>query len=303
MVVHPAPPADVPAIAEAYQQVVGAFVGTCDGLREAEWDLPTATPGWTVKDHVAHVLHIEDHLTGSEHPLTGWTGVSDIAVGSPEHVRNDFGVWIEEGVRARTEVPGPDLVSELRAVAEIRTAQLYGPELDLDSTVRSVMGEDGPLGKLMRLRLTDIWVHGQDIRAALGRPGDLDSPGAAVFTAIVLDAVPRIVLRRVRPEPGTVVIVESTGPVTGRSGVRIGTDADGQPVAHELFTGHAEEREDDGAGEAGTATEDSVTTISLSTHELTRRAAGRTTTADTAYHVIGDEDLARRVLDAVVITP
>lgn len=316
MIVHPSPPTDVPSLVEAYREVLGTFIGTCDGLRAAEWELPTACPGWTPREHLAHVVHIEDYLAGSEHPVSGWSGDDaslEVSVGSPEHVRNHFGVWIEEGIRARADRAPGELVAELRGLVDLRVAQMYDPDLALDTPVRSAMGEEQDFGTLVRLRISDVWAHGQDIRAAVGRPGALDSPGASIFTAHVLSAVPRVVARRVAPEPGTVVIVESTGPVTGRAGVRIGTDAQGEPVAHELFTGQAEEAEAAASGEgsadaaasADTAAPaaDAVTTIALSTHELTRRAAGRQTTEDTAYHVIGDEDLARRVLDALTLTP
>lgn len=316
MVVHPSPPADVPSLIEAYREVLGGLVDTCDGLRPAEWDLPTSCPGWTVRDHVAHVVHVEDHLTGGEHPISGWSETVDrptIAVGDPEHVRSEAGVWIEEGVRARAGHTPEDLLTELRGLLEVRTAQMYDPDLDTDTTVRSVRGGQLAFGELTELRLSDIWVHTQDVRHAVDRPGALDSPGAAVFTARVLAAVPQVVARRVDPPAGTVVILESTGPVTGRGGVRITTDPDGERVVHELFSGHVEEHLEEPA-EEGTAEgqdtdpaqeqpEEAVTTISLSTHELTRRAAGRQSTQETAYQVHGDEDLARRVLDALVLTP
>ncbi|WP_151526431.1 maleylpyruvate isomerase family mycothiol-dependent enzyme [Serinicoccus kebangsaanensis] len=296
MVVHPAPPADVPGFVEAYRQVLLSLVNTCDGLRESDWELPTDCPGWTVRDHVAHVVHLEDYLSGSEHPVVEDT----IEVGSPEHVRNDLGVWMEQGVRSRAALTPEQLLTELRGLVEIRTADLYEGDLTLESTVRSVMGNEARFADLVRLRLCDLWIHEQDIRAAVDRPGSLDGPGAAQWTSVVLDAVPRVVLRRVAPDPGTVLIVESTGPVTGRAGVRIDVDEAGEPVAHELFTGHAAaEEEDDVPVEAGT---EATTTISLSTHALARRTAGRTPTADTAYHVSGDEELAARVLDALTLT-
>ena len=43
-------------------------------------------------------------------------------------------------------------------------------------------------------------------------------------------------------------------------------------------------------------------TISLSTEAFTRRAAGRRPLSDTPYDVVGDEDIARRVLEAMVVT-
>lgn len=296
MVVHPSPPADAPGFVEAYRQVLISMVNVCDGLREAEWDLPTDCPGWRVRDHVAHTVHLEDYLSGSEHPVPD----EAIEVGSPEHVRNDLGVWMEQGVRSRADVGPEQLVAELRALVEIRSADLYAPDLALDSTVRSVRGSEARFGDLVQLRLCDIWTHEQDIREAVGRPGSLDGAGAAQWTAMVLTALPRVVLRRVAPEPGTVVILESTGPVTGRAGVRIDVDEAGEPVAHELFTGHsAEEGDDVPVTDAG---EEATTTISLSTHALARRSAGRASTEVTAYHVHGDEDLARRVLEALTLT-
>lgn len=208
---------------------------------------------------------------------------------------------MEEGVRARSEVSGPDLLQTLREVADIRLAQAYDPDLELDTPVPSVRGRQAPFGDVIALRITDIWVHGQDIRDVVERPGALESPGGSIFTDVVLSSLAQRVLGLDPvPEPGTVVIVESTGPVTGRAGVRIGTDADGRPCTHELFTGHVSA--DDDVPEVDDAP-DVVTTISLSTHELTRRGAGRQTTEETAYQVQGDEGLARRVLDALQVTP
>lgn len=298
MVVHPAPPADVPGYVEAYRQVLLSLVNTCDGLRESEWDLPTDCPGWTVRDHVAHVVHLEDYLSGSPHP----TVAEEITIGTPEHVRNEIGVWMEQGVRSRASMTPEQLLAELRNLVEIRSAQLYDRELALESPVRGPLGQETTFEHLATLRLSDIWVHEQDIREAVGRIGSLDNAGAARFTALVLDAVPRVVRKRVSPEPGTVVIVDSTGPVTGRAGVRIDVDAEGEPVAHELFTGHSDEGESHPAGEAHPDDAAAVTTISLTTHALARRAAGRTSTQDTAYQVNGDEALAERVLEALVLT-
>lgn len=284
MVVHPAPPEDVPGFVEAYRQVLISLVNTCDGLRDSDWELPTDTPGWTVRDHVAHVVHLEDYLSGSPQPVVD----EEISVGTPEHVRNDIGVLMERGVRSRAGLTPEQLLTELRTLVEIRSAQLYDAELALDTQVRGPLGKDVTFEDLARLRLCDVWVHEQDIREAVGRIGSLDGPGAAQWTATVLDAVPRVVRKRVTPPPGTVVIVESTGPVTGRGGVRIDVDDTGELVAHELFSGHSE---DAPSGDEGT---EAVTTIALSTQALGRRASGRASTADTAYQVHGDEALAER---------
>ncbi|WP_122262688.1 maleylpyruvate isomerase family mycothiol-dependent enzyme [Ornithinimicrobium cerasi] len=305
MPVHPSPPSDVPSLIEAYRHTLISFADVADGMREDDWARPTTCPGWTARDILAHVVHVEDYLTGSEHPAADWVPRDDlepVEIGAPEHVRHAFGVWVEEGVRARQQREPADLLAELRGLVELRSAHMYDPDLTLETPVRSVMDASAPFGELTRLRISDVWVHEQDLREMLNRPGSLDAAGASQFVDHVVGALPRVVLRRVRPEPGTVIILESTGPVMARGGVRIGTDADGELVWHELFAGHTE-----AAGRFPMVheadEEDRATTIAMSTHELTRRAAGRRTTEDTAYHVVGDEDLARRVVDALAVTP
>lgn len=302
MPVHPAAPADVTELVAAYRQTLTSFADVADGLRDEEWERPTACPGWSARDVLAHVVHLEDYLSGSDHPVSGWADESEpVAVGSPAHVRNSFGAWNEEGIRARDGREPADLVAELRGLVEVRSAIMYDADLELDTLVRTVRGREGTFGDVTRARIMDVWVHEQDLREIVDRPGSLDSPGASQFLEMVMDSLCSTVLNHVRPEPGTVVILESTGPVMARGGVRIGLDADGEPVAHELFTGHTTAHDDEPS--VDDESEDRATTISLSTYHLARRAAGRVATEDTAYHVVGDEDLARRVLDAIAVTP
>src|SRR5699024_2673084 len=125
----------------------------------------------------------------------------------------------------------------------------------LDSTMR--------LGSLLKLRLNDIWVHEQDIREALGRIGDLDTPAAATFVKAIVRSFPQLVAQ-VPLEDGQTVILESTGPVTARAGVRVSHDASGERSDHVLFTGESES----GMGQAVHTEDDPSTTISLSTEAL-----------------------------------
>lgn len=302
MPVHPAAPADVTELVAAYRQTMTSFADVADGLREEDWARPTALPGWTARDVLAHVVHIEDYLSGSDHPVAGWSEPAEqIEIGSPEHVRNAFAVWNEEGIRARDDRSPAELIAELRGLTDLRSAIMYDADLEMDTPVRSVRGREGAFGDVTRMRIVDAWLHEQDLRDVVDRPGSLDSPGASTFVEIVMEMLPGIVLDRVRPEPGTVVILESTGPVTARGGVRVGLDANGEAVAHELFTGHT--TADDLEPSVDDESEDRTTTISTSTYYLARRAGGRLPTSETAYQVVGDEDLARRVLDRLSITP
>lgn len=302
MPVHPAAPSDVTELVTAYRHVLTSFADLAEGVRPAEWDLDTSCPGWSVKDHLAHVVHIEDYLSGSDHPAAGWEAhdhaaeIRAIKVGDPAHVKHEFAVWMEQGVQARRGRDARDLLDELHGLIDLRSAQLYDADLELDTPCRSVLGQQARFEDLVRLRLVDIWLHEQDIRESVGRPGSLDSIGASQFITNLEHSFGRILVKRVGAEPGTVVIVESTGPVTARIGCRVGLDDEGRAHGHGLFSGQVEEESEPEGPEH-------ATTIAMSTDEFTRRAAGRRSTDQTHYVVHGDEDLARRVVDALAVTP
>lgn len=311
MPIHPTPPVDLHGKATALQQGLQAVIDLGHGCSDADLDLPTACPGWSVRDQFAHIADVESFLDGAEH----------VEVELPErgHLRHSTGEWLEHGVQQRRGHSREQLLDELQTVMHNRQATLANPELTLDVTVPGLRGRPTPLGTLLDLRLVDVWVHEQDIREALGHPGNLDTVGAATFVQLIVENFPGVVAERVRPEVGTTVMLESTGPVTARAGVRIiadPEDADGSPVPHPLFTGepeppHREEADrSDAEAEAEVSaaegTDDTpvaTTSISMSTDALTRRAAGRRGAEDLPYRVVGDEDLARRTLDALAITP
>jgi uncharacterized protein (TIGR03083 family) len=63
---------------------VWASVGRlCSGLPASEWDLPTGCPGWTVKDHVSHLVDYEARALGRPAPRHD--------PGQLPHVRNELG--------------------------------------------------------------------------------------------------------------------------------------------------------------------------------------------------------------------
>lgn len=289
MPIHPSAPDDLSGLIEAFRQTVQTVVDLGHAATAEDFERPTSCPGWTVKDHIAHVAALEDFLEGGDYPR----------VDLPErgHLHHEFAEWMEWGVQVRRKTPGRAVVNELETLLLGRMASLGAPDLTLDTVVPAPMDSTRPLGDLLRLRIMDIWTHEQDLREVLGRPGGLDAPGAAVFLAGLERSFPVLAAQRMALPEGTAVILDCTGPATGRIGVRMGRDAEGRPWAHALFSGGAD------PVESTPLVEGPTTTIALSTDALTRRAAGRRATADLAYHVTGDEALAVRVLDALVITP
>ncbi|GMA41185.1 hypothetical protein GCM10025883_32300 [Mobilicoccus caccae] len=289
---HPAAPEELSGLVDAYTQTAQAIMDLAYPCSDADFAKPTECPGWTVKDQLSHVVALEAMLIGRPDP--------EVDVPAYEHVRNDTGRLMERGVELRRERPDAEVVQEMQQVLARRLGQLkdlkdHEPE-NLDEAEM-----DSPLGRVpllrgLTLRICDLWVHEQDIRAALGRPGNLDSAAAAVFTQSVLDALPMIVVKRAGVQPGRVVMVELTGPVVARAGVRVEKDENGEPHGHLMFTG--------GTDETGPIPVIGKTTsIQMSTDAFTRRAAGRRSTDDLHYSVHGDDQVARRVLDALVVTP
>jgi len=97
--------------------------------------------------------------------------------------------------------------------------------------------------------------------------------------------------------------MEVTGPgsaVTARQRVDVELDQDGRPRGRAISAGEAIITGD--STQTSEEALDHQTTISLSTEAFTRRAAGRRSVSDTAYRVLGDDAIARRVLEALVVT-
>ncbi len=289
MPMHPSPPEDLHGLVEAFAHTAQAVLDLGHGCREEEFDLPTSCAGWTVKDQISHVVAVEALLDGEPQP--------ELELPAHEHVRSDVARFMEVGVEARRPRSGADVVAELEHILERRLSALRSPGLTETSIVAGPTGTPTEAADLLQIRAIDVWVHEQDLREVLRRPGNLDSPAATVFMARLNAALPKLVATRADLDPGQAVILESTGPVVSRDGVRVEEGEDGRLVGHALFTGEAVDEEELPYVEGPT------TSISLSTDQLTRRAAGRRSVEDTRYHVTGDEEVARRVLASLVITP
>lgn len=284
MRMHPAPPKSLQDLVDAFAQTTQAVIDLAHSCSDEDLRLPTECPGWTVHDQISHVVGVESWLEGVRDPR--------VEVPPYEHIRNDLGKKVEYAVEVRRGRTGAVVVAELEDVLAQRLSTLRSPAL-ADTSI--IAGPFGPAEgtTVMLLRTFDVWTHEQDIRSALGRPGNLDSPAAAVFVSTVLAQLPRLIAKGAALEPGTVVVIEVTGPVEATEGVLVEVDAEGR------LRGRAVLPETTSAGQQPDL---ETTTIRLSTEAFTRRAAGRRSGRETAYSVAGDEAIARRVVEALVIT-
>lgn len=267
MEITPPPPATKDDLIAAYSELVARVVDLARGCTPEEGERATDCPGWTVTDQLRHIASIEGGLLGEPLP--------DVDVSGREHVRNDFGVVTERFLESRREVGPAALADDIEDLARRRVAMMSDPSIAVDSTVTSPLGPRS-FRAMMGLRIFDILSHEQDVREALGRPGGLDSAAAATMLARTLPWLPTAVESAGVPA-GHCVTVEVTGPVSG-SATAV-------------------------AGGEGSIADGGTTTIRLPLRDWGRRTCGRRATTDLTYAVDGDADLARRVLDALAMTP
>ena len=261
----------------AWQLASADFIDLVTPLSQAEWDAPTALPGWSVGDIVAHVGWIEGMLIGEVDPPhePDWSSLP--------HAVTDFGKITEVPVDLRRSWTREAVLIELADRIARRTAELEsGPR---DATVE-VMGPLGPapLGRVLRMRTLDTWVHEQDIRDALGRPGHLDTLGAQATASQLLPGLGKVWAKLAGAQPGQVLDVRITGPgIEGGAVVAVGDDGRARSVGDDLLD------------QAGAAT----VTLAMSWPAYLALSCGRGEPRPWRDQVVisGDEELAGRVLD------
>jgi uncharacterized protein (TIGR03083 family) len=196
-------------------QVWGSMAALAGRLTEAEWNTPTEVPGWSVQDNLTHIVGIEASLLGEDPP--DHEIAPDLA-----HVKNDMGVRNEVFVDSRRGLTGAEALAEFGAVTDRRLAELRGYAAEDFARESWTPVGPGTVRELLPFRIFDSWVHEQDMRRALDRPGDLDSPAAAVALDRIVGSLPYVVGKKAAVPNGTAVVFELSGPLART--VAIGVD-------------------------------------------------------------------------------
>jgi len=257
----------------AWEQTLRSTLALTGELQPSDYDRPTDCPGWTVKDVLSHLIGVERMMLGEPQP--------DHRL--PEHlphVRNDFGRMLEIDVDVRRPLPPEKVVAELAEVLDRRLAQL--PGMDPDQEVILPTGKPGPYVQFIRIRAFDCYTHEQDIRRAVGRPGNLDAPAARLTRDHLLSGLPYVLAKRAGARPGQSLRLEVTGPIA--------------------FTRYA------AVGESGRAAEvdpltDPTASLRMDWETYLLLSTGRRTPDQVTVTVSGDTTLATRVLAGMNITP
>jgi uncharacterized protein (TIGR03083 family) len=255
---------------QAWSGTVRDVLDLLPTLSDDDWSRPTDCPGWSVHDVAAHLAHLEAMLAAHDARVPAGTTNS----GTPS---SDY---TQAGVDARADRSPEQLIDELAQAFEARgdeLADLPDPAAKPDATPGGV---DWTWETLLRNRAIDVWVHEQDIRRAVDRPGSLGSGGAQVTTHTFAAGMPFVLGKRVAPPAGTSVVWNITGEVPLEVGAIIGDDGRAAPTV------------------AG----DPSAILTLTNEAFTVLGAGRRARGEVQVNIEGDQQLGEAVLDAMALT-
>ena len=259
---------------DAFEQAVRSLLSVADDLDPDDWRRPTDLPGWSVHAVVSHLAAVEHELLRGEPPPALATYGA--------HVRNAFGQHMERGVDALRGLPPADLLDDLRTDLEQRLPQMRAMRTD-ERPTRVVADEHWDATELLRNRAFDAWMHEQDVRRAVTRPGNLSAPGALVTQEMLFGALPVLVARRARAIAGQSLRLESSGALAFTGDVMVGSDGRGALSRVPL--------------------EDPSAVVRADWVTWVRLLGGRMSPADAVVEIDGDRDLALRLVDGLCFTP
>jgi uncharacterized protein (TIGR03083 family) len=242
-------------------------------LTEDQWKAPTDLPMWNVQDTLAHVI-------GTERFLQGLPPAPPLAGERPAHVHNPIGELNEREVAARRSRPGAEVLAEwddLRALRE-QTLADAGPSY-FAQPMDSPNGP-GTLTDFLAVRILDCWVHEQDIRRAVGIPGNLDGPAAEHTVDRLIRGLPMVVGKRAACPEGAAVAFHITGGVE-------------RSLTCEVQGGRA--------AFVDTPSADPACTITVDTETFVMLATGRRPASELASRIVidGERELGQSVVDGL----
>ncbi|PWI41159.1 maleylpyruvate isomerase family mycothiol-dependent enzyme [Streptomyces sp. ICBB 8177] len=263
---------------DAWTHSIEAISELVTPLSEGEWNRATECPGWSVRDVVSHVIGFECEALGDPRPIHSLP--RDLY-----HVTDEFSRYCEVQVDVRRCHTAPEMTSELEYTIIRRSRQLRNETRAPETTVRGLMGREVTLELQLRMRAFDVWVHEQDLRRALDRPGNPDSPGALVTRDFLLPQLPKVVAKEAGAPAGSAVVFDVHGPVEFMRTVRV--DAEGHGTI-------------DGSVSLGPAV-----TLAMDWETFVRLACGRVRGEAVADLVKteGDQELAAAILGKMAVTP
>ncbi|HET6874639.1 MAG TPA: maleylpyruvate isomerase family mycothiol-dependent enzyme [Acidimicrobiales bacterium] len=243
-------------------------------LDDASWTTATPCPGWDVAAQYAHVIGTESMLLSRPNPEAAEK------TEQPAHVRNQIGGFNEVWVEHLAGHPRAEVLAQFDEIVAARTEALAGmTEADFEAPSWTPVGQ-ADYRRFMQIRVFDCWVHDQDIRDAVGRPGFETGPVVDQSIDEIVRALGFVVGKKAGAPQGSSVRFELTAPVARRVDVDV---AERARVVDAL------------AGEP-------AVTLRMASGAFTRLACGRVAPGAVEVSMDGDAELGRRVVDNLAFT-
>ena len=266
--------AELAGYVDIWWQAVNDFLDLLEQVPEEAWTTPTDLAGWDVKAVAAHTAHLEGILAGNPEETA--------EVGEPPHVTGLMGLYTEIGVVNRREASADAIINEIREVVTKRhTALLADPPTDGDAKPEVIFGGvPWTWRTLLRNRPLDVWMHEQDVRRAVGRPGGMDTAPAKHTAEYLAESLGYVLGKKVGAPTGTSVVLDMEG---------------SEPFAFEI--------DENGRGQRVGPPEEPTATLRMDRESFIRLAGGRCAAEPGRVTVDGDRELGQRVLDHLATTP
>jgi len=262
---------------DTWRTVAAENVALLRSLDPGDWDNTTDLPGWNVRYIAAHMAHLESHLAGIPQ--------DQVDVPEAPHIKGPMSIYTESGPLARADWTTDQIVEEFESsVAARHEAMLAMMPLDPAAPgdgIAQIAGWNWET--LLGNRVFDLWMHQQDIRNAVNRPGGLAGVGGAHALRHLARALPFVVGKRVGAPAGTSVVLEVTGEQPAIFTVDVGADGRAQAL-------------DEAPG-------DPTVRITMDFETFALLLGGRRAPDQVSTTVTGDTDLGAAVLANLAVTP
>jgi len=241
-------------------------------LTEAQFKTQTACPGWSVQDNISHLI-------GTERALGG-LGDTQHRATNLEHVKNAIGEMNEHQVDSRRRLSGAEVMKEFAEMTRIRREFFErAPESFFTDESMTPIGR-APMASFLSIRAMDCWVHEQDVRRALGLPGNQDSASAELSVDRLCRTLPMVVGKRAKAPEGSTSVVRITGPVNRSIAITV---KDGRAAVVENFDSTP------------------IVELSFDSNTFIELATGRATGEDLRekIKINGDAELGMKIADSL----
>ncbi len=169
-----------------------------DGLSGDDHAVQSLCPDWDVAG-------VYLHLASIEHMLTGWVPES-VEAGLPFEVAGAYAASL-------ADAEGPAVVADYQRVIAARREELAAIDAATWALPAATPVGPGTYGRFMDIRVFDFWVHEQDMRRPLGRPGHTGGVAAELAIDEIEGSLGYIVGKKIGLADGQSIAFHLTGPV------------------------------------------------------------------------------------------